>query len=660
MNPISLLESYINQSIPYAWDDSESWFEFLAKIHAKVNELVSASNAYFAVDLVSYTESLLASWVEDGTMTTLLIPLIALKANQTDMLQGDVEGIEYTDSRKALLDAKIALKADKYDMLQGDAMGIAYINSKSAMLEEAIDALSSGSPSGVYTDLAALITADPDHNKTYITANDGKWNYYNGTAFVAGGIYQASVLDKTTILSTAGLPNPTPIITLQNSPGQTSFEVDTDADGLADWWMVFLEGNPSLETDAKAGTYSQQISYNNESGVAKWVGIRGHEYNNVIAAAHGDVLYVSIWAKKTANHTDENPFLLGIRVYNTLRDTLTSAANPEGLTNQWKRYSGLITISNEESAAACLNAYVNCSNGAMAEIMFDGAVIFNVTTAFGKGNEPKLSQIDDMLTLNYPSSGYFSDAVSIPFSSRGKVMSEVRGVVKMATPFELMENTRHEKWAHTTLGIVGDSISKYGTAHMQNPDNIYHARIHYELGLFNTFVEAWDGSAISREASYTNKRFTRRFFDLNVSCDVVAVFGGVNDFLQNANLGTFSDEPTNGDNVSFYGSLKFLIEGLITMYPDGRFFFITPLPVITGGSPLGAKNTLGKTLLDYVKAIREVCELYSIPVCDLHKTGEMYPYDATFRAKYIPDGTHPNGLGHKRIADKVMAFMDTL
>ena len=47
------------------------------------------------------------------------------------------------------------------------------------------------SPAGTYANLAALIAANPDHSKIYITLNDGKWCYWNGTAFVAGGVYQA-------------------------------------------------------------------------------------------------------------------------------------------------------------------------------------------------------------------------------------------------------------------------------------------------------------------------------------------------------------------------------------------------------------------------------------------------------------------------------------
>ena len=48
----------------------------------------------------------------------------------------------------------------------------------------------SGAPSGVYADIDALGAAYPDGNKNvYVTLDDGNWNYWNGTAWVAGGVY---------------------------------------------------------------------------------------------------------------------------------------------------------------------------------------------------------------------------------------------------------------------------------------------------------------------------------------------------------------------------------------------------------------------------------------------------------------------------------------
>jgi hypothetical protein len=72
---------------------------------------------------------------------------------------------------------------------------IADCEAATAAAEAATAAIASGlaSPRGVYADLAALNTADPDHDYIYITLDDGYWCYYDtGTsAFVAGGIYLA-------------------------------------------------------------------------------------------------------------------------------------------------------------------------------------------------------------------------------------------------------------------------------------------------------------------------------------------------------------------------------------------------------------------------------------------------------------------------------------
>ena len=76
------------------------------------------------------------------------------------------------------------------------AAELAETNAESAASAAAASALqlASGvaSPSGTYANLAALIAANPDHAKTYITLDDGKWCYHNGTAFVAGAVYQAT------------------------------------------------------------------------------------------------------------------------------------------------------------------------------------------------------------------------------------------------------------------------------------------------------------------------------------------------------------------------------------------------------------------------------------------------------------------------------------
>lgn len=48
------------------------------------------------------------------------------------------------------------------------------------------------SPAGTYASLAALTTANPAHDKIYVVTADGKWYYWSGSAWAAGGVYQAA------------------------------------------------------------------------------------------------------------------------------------------------------------------------------------------------------------------------------------------------------------------------------------------------------------------------------------------------------------------------------------------------------------------------------------------------------------------------------------
>jgi|LSQX01.1.fsa_nt_gb glycerophosphoryl diester phosphodiesterase len=63
------------------------------------------------------------------------------------------------------------------------------------------------SPAGTYANLAALNAGTPtapNIAKIYLTIDDGKWCYYNGTAWVSGGVYQATVLETDKTLTVSG------------------------------------------------------------------------------------------------------------------------------------------------------------------------------------------------------------------------------------------------------------------------------------------------------------------------------------------------------------------------------------------------------------------------------------------------------------------------
>ena len=68
----------------------------------------------------------------------------------------------------------------------------------------------------------------------------------------------------------------------------------------------------------------------------------------------------------------------------------------------------------------------------------------------------------------------------------------------------------------------------------------------------------------------------------------------------------------------------------------------------------------GCVLLDYVKALRETAEYYSVPVLDLYKNYGIYPEIQSVRERFMPDGLHPSDLGHELLADKIISYIKAL
>ena len=87
------------------------------------------------------------------------------------------------------------------------------------------------SPAGTYANLAALIAANPDHTKTYITRDNGHWNYHNGTAFVSGGAYQSTAPSPEVLASRNGRETLTERLDALNTLSTNLFDKSTVTQG---------------------------------------------------------------------------------------------------------------------------------------------------------------------------------------------------------------------------------------------------------------------------------------------------------------------------------------------------------------------------------------------------------------------------------------------
>ena len=205
------------------------------------------------------------------------------------------------------------------------------------------------------------------------------------------------------------------------------------------------------------------------------------------------------------------------------------------------------------------------------------------------------------------------------------------------------------------INVIGDSIT-YGVG-TSNAENIFLNRIAREEGLAAARNYGISGARIAHQQGNEDNypyAYCDRFGEMDDDADIVVVFGGTNDYGHgNAPIGTFSDRCTS----TYYGAWHLLLSGLITKYPDALIAVMTPLHRCDENNPSVGN---GLPLSRYVEIAREVAAYYAVPVLDLYTLSGIQPEHPVLKAKYCPDGLHPNDAGHRLIADRLAGFLKTL
>lgn len=207
------------------------------------------------------------------------------------------------------------------------------------------------------------------------------------------------------------------------------------------------------------------------------------------------------------------------------------------------------------------------------------------------------------------------------------------------------------------INFLGDSITEgHGTS---GKDKIYHALLKESAGLAEARNYGIGGTKIARLLEVTNHPFDQDFNlrapQMDKDADIVVVFGGTNDYGHaTIPMGSIDNEEI----TTFYGGVHSLCKYLIKEYVGKTIVFMTPLHRMEEKAFSWCEKS--KDLVCFVRAIREVCEHYSIPVLDMYKEGEMYGNIKEWCDVYMPDGLHPNDEGHKIIAHKLQKFLENL
>ncbi len=148
--------------------------------------------------------------------------------------------------------------------------------------------------------------------------------------------------------------------------------------------------------------------------------------------------------------------------------------------------------------------------------------------------------------------------------------------------------------------------------------------------------------------------FIQRFQQMDRNADTITVLGGINDFQHDVPLG----EADSQDPFEFYGALNLLVLGLSKIFVGKPIIFMTPMknnfkhPTKKYPTTL-QKNRLGLSQADYVSAIKQVCNFYSLPVIDMYASSGLSPFLTTVVPDYMPDGMHYSELGYQKLAHRI-------
>lgn len=155
---------------------------------------------------------------------------------------------------------------------------------------------------------------------------------------------------------------------------------------------------------------------------------------------------------------------------------------------------------------------------------------------------------------------------------------------------------------------------------------------------------------------------------MRADADLVTVKGGTND-SGSARIGDINERSTS----TYVGAARYLMESLITRYPDKQIVFFTPIHRSRTDNSVEHYNKYGESLADISAAMIAVGEIYNIPVIDIYNPEQLNfastiitPagfdengkwVDAVCESDLMPDGLHPSGKGHIILAEYMISEM---
>lgn len=544
-----------------------------------------------------------------------------------------------------------------------------------------VNSVTSGSPAGVYATKAALESADPDHSKIYVVSADGKWYYYdtNESAWTEGGVYLSSsesvndINGNNIFLSNTNGKNKSLFITygyiygrdgvkttngnwactvkIPVVPGDT-IVIET---GIQDYLTTWDEDGAFIGYKNVASS-TDNISYTVESGVY-YIGFNIYKDNfSKDITLNGN----SIYSLYNINWLNQNDKSIQPEQINTLHDKVIDKLRYLVAGSYWNNQGEIVNSSSwlrsKYKIPVKVNDTINIENArGLTMIIFDDDD--NIIQAYE--HTMTLNNFTYVLSTNASDAAYIkfnvvaTDLENYDLKINGRSIFNTYALEWLTVNEEnlsdeikdLFTQSTYNKWYNKDSVMYGDSIvagspgtTPYATI-LKNSLKLSHSA---NEGVSGRPIA--DGTINGSGTVTTVENTIANYADYNL----VIIAGGTNDFKLNVPLGNILTVESTFNRNEFTGAYQHLIENIIATNPTIRIVLMTPLQRNNSGYDIYHTNTAGFKLIDYCNRIKELGQLYSLPVIDMYSNSGMNMLNLS---SYTLDGLHPSTDGYVLLTD---------
>ncbi len=385
-------------------------------------------------------------------------------------------------------------------------------------------------------------------------------------------------------------------------------------------------------------------------------GTTTEDFEQYIVAPEGSSYFI------VNGRTSDHPLIRGVKSWNINVDNFNNY-----LDNLTSLFAGNIEKLSDDIAPAYAEGYVITENNIVSVAFSDGIkpVVteipvkagerYHIVCSYAYENQPyiMLDSFGNVVKASVSANGsanpiIFDDTVVIPFGCTKLVIANQLTINNPHCYKVLGYNSTNKSWEHLKWCCFGDSLTEVNSRATKR----YYDYIKDKTGI--SVLNCGIGGTGYARGSDSNKAFYQRINSVEVDCNVVTFFGSFNDLSSGLPIGSVTDTGTS----TIAGCINTTIDNLYTRIPLVSVGVIAPCPWET------TKPSTSGDAYNYVKVLKEICELRSIPFLDLWRTSNLRPWESSFKAlAYTRDegaGTHPDETGHKIISGRIYSFLESL